>query len=83
MKRFLKQLFCKHIYKGIDRELLYWSRELDGGKDWIAGYLPTYSNFVYSVLIEECVKCKKIKITKNRQNIGSQQPENLEYRLWN
>lgn len=80
MKKFITQLFCKHIYKGTDRELLYWSRELDEGIDWISGYMPTYSNFVYSLLTEECVKCRKVRITKVRQNIGHGQPKNLEYR---
>lgn len=73
----LKQLFCRHIYKGIDRELLYWKREKDGGTDLIIDYLPTYSNFVYSSLTEKCLKCSKIKISIYRQNIGHQVPNGL------
>lgn len=80
MKRFIKQLFCKHVYKGIDREILYWRRELDGGTDWITGYIPTYSNYVYSALTEKCLKCDKIIVSKVSQNIGNQIPEDVENR---
>jgi hypothetical protein len=78
MKTFLKHLFCNHIYKGIDRELLYWKRELDGGRGW--GNLPTYSNYVYSALTEKCMKCEKVKITTHKQNIGRSEPK-AEYNL--
>lgn len=77
MKKFLKQLFCNHLYKGIDRELLYWKREKDGGEKWNC---QTYSNFVYSALTEKCLKCEKIRTTKTKQDIGHNIPEQLEQR---
>lgn len=79
MNGLLKRVFCQHVYKGIDREILYWTREEDGGLDWIAGYLPTYSNFIYSALTEKCLKCGKIKISKVSQNIGHSIPEGIDF----
>lgn len=75
--KIFRQLFCSHIYKSTDRVLLHWSRERDGGFDFLTGQFPTYSNFVYSALTETCLKCGKTKISRHRQDIGNQVPENL------
>ena len=68
-KTFLRQLFCRHIYKEVDREILYWTRAKDGGR----GYwnMPTYSNYVCLHCTDICVKCKKENHLKRWSDIGN------------
>ncbi len=74
MNKFLKQLFCKHIYKCMYIATLYWRREFTGSA-WHG--LPTYSNFIYSARTEICLKCGKEVIIEHRQNIEHQIPEGV------
>jgi len=63
LKLIIRRLFCKHIYKDIDEEYLTKIRELDGGEKWGC---PTYSNYKYYTIKQECIKCGKIHYKQKR-----------------
>lgn len=71
----LSQILCRHLWKEVSHEFLYWRREQDGGVDLGS---PTYSNFEFRAVTEACVKCKRIRIVRRRVSWGRLLPPEAE-----
>lgn len=61
--KIFKNLFCKHIWKEVDREFLREARLPFGA---LSNGLQTYSNFELYAVTYKCVKCGKTKIDEMR-----------------
>lgn len=59
---FLKQLFCRHIYKEIKEEFLRKAREPHQ-----VGDMTHYLNYNYYSVHKTCIKCDKSIITQRRE----------------
>lgn len=54
----LHTIFCKHIWKEVEKNKLREERKSDGGESYGC---PTYSNFKIYGIKQKCFKCGKVK----------------------
>ncbi len=62
MKQFLKELFCRHIYKTVKREYLYTNDDTQA----LCYYNTSGDYKLYSYMeTEQCQKCGKVKYVRH------------------
>jgi len=61
VKKFIKQLFCFHIWKTEKTEELPNSREI---QYWVTSSMAHFETYENTALYQECLKCHKKRIVK-------------------